>query len=70
MGLDRDPIRYFRGAFTGADKLAFDAVTQRAEHHEEIVILGVDRMEVLFLSVLLEHEKEILKLRIKFQDRS
>ena len=69
MGLDRDPIAYFRRAMRGQDKEALDSLLERAKKHEDVVILGADRMEILFLSVLLEHEKEFLELRERVREK-
>ncbi len=74
MRQQRDSIALFRRALAGSDKLAFDALMQRAEKHEEGKIRtsnvgkpvqGMELMEALFLSIMLEHEKEIIELRYR-----
>ena len=56
--------RDYRRGLTVEDQRAFDAVFQRARAHASasMNVARSDPLESVFLSVLLEHEKEIARL--------
>jgi len=55
----------FRRALRSGDREAFDALMNRARMHASAATyaISLDPTESVFLSMLLEHEKEILALR-------
>ncbi len=78
MALPRDPFTHFRRALSKRDQGAFDRLMERAVRHEDSKIMvfkvgtllqGIDPVEVVFLSILLEHEKEIIELRSRSMEK-
>ncbi len=57
----KDSCTHFRRA--EREKESFDSMMEKAKRHEDVVILDIDPGEQFFLSVMLEHEKEIIELR-------
>ncbi len=56
-------MTYYRRAIRGEYKQAFDSLMEKASRHKDPIILKMPLMEQLFLSIVLEHEKEIVELR-------
>ena len=61
----------FRRALRSGDKEAFDALMNRARMHASAATyaISLDPTESALLSMLLEHEKEILALRKKLEKK-
>lgn len=55
----------FRRALRGEDRLAFDTLMNKARVHASscIVVPTLDPMHAIFLSILVEQEKELRSLR-------
>src|SRR5659263_714878 len=55
----------FRRALRGGDRVAFDSLMNKARIHASscTVVPTLDPMEAMFLSMLVEQEKEICSLR-------
>jgi hypothetical protein len=55
----------FRRALHGEDRLAFDSLMNKAREHASscTVVPTLDPMHAIFLSILVEQEKEISSLR-------
>ncbi len=55
----------FRRAFRGEDRTAFDSLMNKARVHASscTVVPTLDPMEAMFLSILVEQQKEISSLR-------
>jgi hypothetical protein len=55
----------FEGALRGEDRLAFDSLMNKAREHASscTVVPTLDPMEAMFLSILVEQQKEICSLR-------
>src|SRR5660397_164958 len=55
----------FRRALRGEDRLAFDSLMNKAREHASscTVVPTLDPMEAIFLSILVEQQKEISSLR-------
>ncbi len=64
----KDSCLHFRRA--ERDKEAFDSLMEKGKRHGDVVILDIDSGEQFFLSVMLEHEKEIIELRIAAKQRA
>ena len=60
----------FRRALRGGDREAFDSLMNRARLHvsASTYAISLDPTESALLSMLLEHEKELLELKKKFED--
>jgi len=58
-------LSVFRRALRGEDKIAFDSLMNKARSHASscTVIPLLEPMDAVFLSVLVEQEKEILSLQ-------
>lgn len=58
-------LSVFRRALRGEDKTAFDSLMNRARKHASSCTVAptLDPMDAVFLSVLVEHEKELNLLR-------
>ncbi len=58
-------LSVFRRALHGEDKAAFDRLMNKARRHASscTVAPALDPMDAVFLSVLVEHEKELNLLR-------
>ena len=61
----------FRRALRREDREAFDSLVNRARMHSSAATyaISVDPSESAFLSMLLEHEKELMRLRRAVGDR-
>jgi len=62
-----DELSTFRRALRGEDRNAFDSLMNKARQHASscTVVPTLDPMEAMFLSILVEQEKEIRLLREK-----
>ncbi len=78
MALPRDPFTHFRRALSKRDQGAFDRLMERAERHEVSKVMvfrvgtllqGIDPVEIVFLPILLEHEKETNELRSRSMEK-
>jgi hypothetical protein len=60
-----EELTVFRRALRGEDKAAFDSLMNRARSHASscTVVPLLDPMDTVFLSILVEQEKEINSLR-------
>jgi hypothetical protein len=60
----------FRRALRREDRETFDAMVNKARMHSSASLFNVhlDPMESVFMSILLEQEKEILELRRKLKE--
>jgi hypothetical protein len=58
-------LSVFRRALHGEDKVAFDSLMNKAREHASscTVTPMLEPMDAVFLSILVEHEKEINSLR-------
>jgi hypothetical protein len=58
-------LSIFRRALHGEDKAAFDSLMNKARKHASSCTVAptFDPMDAVFLSILVEHEKEIISLR-------
>lgn len=61
----------FRRALRREDREAFDALVNRARMHSSAATyaISIDPSESAFLSMLLEHEKELARLRRASEER-
>lgn len=59
----------FRRALRGEDKIAFDRLMNKARQHASscTVMPMLEPMDAMFLSILVEQEKEIISLRESLQ---
>ncbi len=78
MALSRDLFTHFRKALSERDQEAFDRLVERAVRHENrrvmvfrvgALLQGIDLVEAVFLSILLDHEKEIIELRSRSMEK-
>jgi len=60
-----DELSAFRRALRGEDRNAFDSLMNKAREHASscTVVPTLDPMEAMFLSILVEQQKEINSLR-------
>ncbi len=58
-------LSVFRRALRGEDKIAFDDLMNRAREHASscTVVPVLEPMDAIFLSILVEHQKELNSLR-------
>ncbi len=58
-------LSVFRRALRGEDKIAFDSLMNKAREHASSCTIApfLEPMDAVFLSILVEQEKEILSLR-------
>ncbi len=58
-------LSIFRRALRGEDKAAFDSLMNKARNHASscMVAPALDPMDAVFLSILIEQQKEINSLR-------
>lgn len=58
-------LSIFRRALHGEDKFAFDSILNKARMHASSCTVAptLDPMDAVFLSVLVEQEKELISLR-------
>ncbi len=63
-GIIKD-LSVFRRALRGEDKVAFDRLTNKARVHASSCTVAplLEPMDAVFLSILVEQEKEIISLR-------
>ncbi len=57
----------FRRALKTGYKEPFDSMMEKAAKHMDPAILDMDPHEQVFISILLEHEKDILELRNRYR---
>jgi len=60
-----EDLSVFKRALRGEDKLAFDGLMNKAREHASscTVTSLLEPMDAMFLSILVEQEKEIISLR-------
>ena len=60
-----EDLSVFKRALRGEDKLAFDGLMNKAREHASscTVTALLEPMDAVFLSILVEQEKEIISLR-------
>lgn len=58
-------LSVFRRALRGEDKIAFDCLMNRAREHASSCTVApvLEPMDAIFLSILVEHQKELNSLR-------
>lgn len=57
-------LSVFRRALRGEDRSAFDSLMNKArEHASSSTVAVLDPMDSVFLSILIEHQKELSSLR-------
>ena len=58
-------LSVFRRALRGEDKIAFDSLMNKAREHASSCTVAplLEPMDAVFLSILVEQEKELLSLR-------
>jgi hypothetical protein len=59
-------LSVFRKALRGEDKIAFDSLMNKAREHASSCTVAplLDPMDAIFLSILVEQQKEISSLRV------
>ncbi len=62
-------LSVFRRALRGEDKVAFDSIMNKARQHASscTVVPTLEPMDAVFLSILVEQEKELISLRQSLQ---
>lgn len=60
-----EDLSVFRRALRGEDKVAFDSLMNKAREHASSCTVApmLEPMDAMFLSILVEQEKEIISLR-------
>ncbi len=63
-------LSVFKRALRGEDKIAFDSLMNKARAHASSCTVTplLEPMDAVFLSILVEHEKEIISLRQSLQN--
>ncbi len=72
-----DPFSWFRKALSKQDKETFDHIMERASKHDggkvkifrmgEFELHSIDPANAIILTIMLEHEKEIIELRARLK---